>query len=61
MTMPIYEMLKSYRDKKPLPFHMPGHILGRGLFKELKSAGGLDITEIPGSDCLHSPEGVIKE
>lgn len=61
MDIPIYEMLESYRDKHPLPFHMPGHVLGRGLTGGLKAAGELDITEIPGSDCLHFPEGVIKE
>lgn len=44
-----------------MPFHMPGHLLGRGLLHELKMAGSLDITEIPGSDCLHAPDGVIKE
>lgn len=60
-SIPIYEMLKAYRDKKPLPFHMPGHILGSGLIEEMKIAGGFDITEIPGSDCLHEPHGVIKK
>lgn len=59
--VPIYEMLKNYSEKHPLPFHMPGHILGRGLIGQLKMAGELDITEIPGADCLHSPDGVIKE
>lgn len=59
--IPIYKMLKEYKNKNPLPFHMPGHILGRGLCDELKLAGSLDITEIPGSDCLHEPEGVIKK
>lgn len=59
--MPIYEMLKKYISNDPLPFHMPGHILGRGLADEMKTAGSLDITEIPGSDCLHHPEGAIKE
>lgn len=44
-----------------MPFHMPGHLLGKGLVSEFKSAGAFDITEIPGSDCLHQPEGVIKE
>lgn len=58
---PIYKMLKEYKAKEPLPFHMPGHILGRGLCDELKLAGSLDITEIPESDCLHEPWGVIKE
>ncbi|NLX63624.1 MAG: aminotransferase class I/II-fold pyridoxal phosphate-dependent enzyme [Clostridiaceae bacterium] len=58
---PIYKMLKEYYEKGFLPFHMPGHILGRGLCEELKLAGSLDITEVPGSDCLHEPRGVIKE
>jgi arginine/lysine/ornithine decarboxylase len=47
--------------KEKISFHMPGHILGKGLAQELKTAGSLDITEIPGSDCLHAPEGVIRE
>lgn len=59
--IPIYEMLEKYRGANPLPFHMPGHVLGRGLVQDLKAAGSLDITEIPGSDCLHSPHGVIRE
>jgi arginine/lysine/ornithine decarboxylase len=59
--MPIYEMLKKYSKTNPLPFHMPGHVLGRGLAEEMKAAGSLDITEIPGSDCLHHPDGVIKD
>lgn len=61
MGTPLLDMLKAYKEGQPLPFHMPGHILGRGLSHELKMAGGLDITEIPGSDCLHAPTGVIKE
>ncbi len=60
-TMPIQQMLEAYEGSNPLPFHMPGHLLGRGLIEEFKSIGRLDITEIPGSDCLHHPEGVIKE
>lgn len=58
---PIYEMLKTYRSTNPLPFHMPGHNLGRGLIDHMKAVGNLDITEISGSDCLHYPQGVIKE
>jgi lysine decarboxylase len=58
---PIYKMLKEYKKKDPLPYHMPGHVLGRGLCDELKLAGSFDITEISGSDCLHEPRGVIKE
>ena len=61
MGTPLVDMLKAYQEGHPLPFHMPGHILGRGLSNELKRAGSLDITEIPGSDCLHAPTGAIKE
>lgn len=61
MNTPILRMLETYKNENPVPFHMPGHILGRGLINELKIAGQWDITEIPGSDCLHSPVGVIKE
>lgn len=61
MGTPLLDMLKAYGEGQPLPFHMPGHVLGRGLNQELNRAGSLDITEIPGSDCLHAPSGVIKE
>src|SRR5690554_4067459 len=61
MNTPIYNMLLKYSGKRPLPFHMPGHVMGRGLAGLLKDAGSLDITEIPGSDSLHDPDGVIKE
>lgn len=59
--IPIYKMLNEYKSNNPLVFHMPGHIIGRGLCDELKLAGSLDITEIPGSDCLHAPHGAIKK
>jgi len=58
---PLYNMLMRYSDTHPLPFHMPGHVMGRGLAAHFKSVGPMDITEIPGSDCLHAPEGAIKE
>lgn len=61
MSAPLYDYLNNYRNKKPFPFHMPGHLLGKGLSDILKQAGTLDITEIPGADNLHAPEGVIKE
>ena len=61
MNTPIYNMLLKYSGQRPLPFHMPGHVMGRGLAALLKSAGSLDITEVPGSDSLHDPIGVIKE
>lgn len=46
----------------PIPFHMPGHKIGKGIpYEFLKDLHLLDMTEIPGLDNLHFPEGVIKE
>lgn len=59
---PIYDAIGSYTNTGPLPFHMPGHKLGRGIPEHLlKNIAALDITEIPGTDNLHNPSGVIKE
>lgn len=41
---------------------MPGHKLGKGIpYRFLKDLHLLDMTEIPGLDNLHFPDGVIKE
>lgn len=41
---------------------MPGHKLGKGMPQELiKDLIKLDVTEIPGTDNLHFPEGAILE
>jgi lysine decarboxylase len=60
--VPIYNALMKYSASGPTPFHMPGHKLGKGIPGEfLKNLALLDITEIPGADNLHNPEGIIKE
>jgi arginine decarboxylase len=41
---------------------MPGHKLGRGIPGEfLEDLLYLDVTEIPGTENLHFPEGAIRE
>lgn len=41
---------------------MPGHKLGKGIpYRFLNDLHLLDVTEIPGLDNLHFPDGVIKE
>ena len=59
MSAPIYDRLKEYAQKDVYPFHMPGHKQGRGL--DITEGFTLDITEIPGFDNLHQPEGIIKQ
>ena len=59
---PVYSALKAYADSNPLPFHMPGHKLGKGIpVENISEIEKLDLTEIPGLDNLHAPTGVIKE
>lgn len=61
---PLYQALKNHAASKAANFHVPGHRQGRGLSEELLLLGGqalfeLDLTEIPGLDDLHTPQGVI--
>lgn len=59
---PIYDSLCRYSGCNPVPFHMPGHKLGRGIPDEfLRDIAALDLTEIPGTDNLHNPTGPIRE
>lgn len=59
---PIYNAVMKYSMSNPGVFHMPGHKLGRGIPKRLLSnLAMLDVTEIPGTDNLHAPEGAIRE
>ncbi|BAF58242.1 arginine/lysine/ornithine decarboxylases [Pelotomaculum thermopropionicum SI] len=60
---PLFEALAAHVRKNPAGLHVPGHSRGRGLPEELLSLGsalfGLDLTELPGLDDLHSPRGPI--
>ncbi|MCL2845051.1 MAG: aminotransferase class I/II-fold pyridoxal phosphate-dependent enzyme [Chitinivibrionia bacterium] len=59
---PIFTALKNYVDTKPTSFYMPGHKHGRGFPQDfIDYIPQIDITEIPGTDNLHFPEGIIKE
>ncbi|QSZ27417.1 aminotransferase class I/II-fold pyridoxal phosphate-dependent enzyme [Aceticella autotrophica] len=62
MIVPLYDALKKYIDDGILPFHMPGHKGGRIISREyLKNIAMIDLTELPGTDNLHNPEGPILE
>ncbi|MCR4435012.1 MAG: aminotransferase class I/II-fold pyridoxal phosphate-dependent enzyme [Clostridiales bacterium] len=61
-NVPLYNAVMRYSNSAPVAFHMPGHKLGKGIPEELlKNPALLDVTEIPGTDNLHFPEGPIKE
>lgn len=58
--MPLVKNLFDYIKQNNARFHMPGHKGGKGFSPEfLKNLAGMDITEIPGSDNLHNPQGAI--
>ncbi len=60
---PILAALQRIVQTNRLPLHVPGHRQGRGLPEDLGRwlgpAAKLDLTELPGLDNLHHPEGCI--
>ncbi|HEY9059071.1 MAG TPA: aminotransferase class I/II-fold pyridoxal phosphate-dependent enzyme [Pseudobacteroides sp.] len=59
---PVLNEIKRYISSGPLPFHMPGHKMGKGFKKgHFDQIAAMDLTEIPLLDNLHFPEGIIKE
>ncbi|PWK07956.1 aminotransferase class I/II-fold pyridoxal phosphate-dependent enzyme [Tumebacillus permanentifrigoris] len=64
-TIPIMQAILSHLKGNPGSYHVPGHKMGRGLDGAMGSwlsqASRLDLTEIPGLDDLHAPEGAIRE
>lgn len=63
--IPVLEALRAHLKTNPLALHVPGHKMGRGFPPEaavwLEQALRLDLTELPGLDDLHQPEGAIRE
>ncbi len=64
--VPLYEALRRHLGTEAARFHVPGHKGGRGSAAFLGRALGrdlalLDLTELPGLDDLHAPDGVIAE
>ncbi|MFC2948804.1 aminotransferase class I/II-fold pyridoxal phosphate-dependent enzyme [Virgibacillus sediminis] len=63
--VPLFEKLVEFHESRPVSFHVPGHKNGQVLSPSVRpyfhSLMHLDMTEIPGLDDLHAPEGVIAE
>ena len=62
---PIYEALKKYKDKRIVPFDVPGHKQGRGnaILRDFLGAQALavDVNSMKPLDNLSHPTGVIME
>lgn len=57
---PIFDALTDKNFIKQTQFHMPGHLRGRG-FETFGADFKIDVTELPETDDLHCPEGVIRK
>lgn len=61
---PLFEALVKHAAKGSAGFHIPGHGQGKALPADLLALGGqalfaFDLTELPGLDDLHNPQGPI--
>lgn len=62
--VPLIKGLELYTEEKNTLFHMPGHKQKEALEEILylkEHLLHLDVTEVPGTDNMHYPEGMIKE
>ncbi len=57
---PLFNALNDEIFKNQIPFHIPGHLKGRGL-KDFGFSLDMDVTELPETDDLHSPNTVLKK
>ncbi len=53
MPTPLYDAIRSYADREPLRFHMPGHKGVSLPLAELKWLAPIDVTELPGTGNLY--------
>lgn len=62
---PIYQALMLLNEKDPVSFHVPGHknssVFPDHARKYFDSILKFDMTELPGLDDLHEPDGIIAE
>ncbi len=62
---PLLDALMEYVNHNTVPFHVPGHKKGQGMWSEFKSFVGanvlsMDVTVFKQVDSLHKPTGAIK-
>jgi len=62
---PLFDALMEYVNNKTIPFHVPGHKKGQGMWNDFKNFVGInvlsmDVTVFKQVDSLHKPTGAIK-
>lgn len=63
---PLFDALMEYVNNNTIPFHVPGHKKGQGMWGDFQKFVGInvlsiDVTVFKQVDSLHKPTGVIKE
>ncbi|WP_227764308.1 aminotransferase class I/II-fold pyridoxal phosphate-dependent enzyme [Zhaonella formicivorans] len=62
---PVFDAVKKYFADGTVPFHVPGHKLGKGIpeFRDYvgENVLGIDLTCFPDTDNICNPRGVIAE
>jgi lysine decarboxylase len=62
LNLPMFSALMKYANEKNIPFHMPGHKMGKKIEQYIKeNIFKIDVTEIPGTDNLFYPEECIND
>jgi arginine/lysine/ornithine decarboxylase len=63
VTAPLFEKLLELAARGNTSFHVPGHKNGRAYteYSQFAQLLNIDLTELPGLDDLHQPEGVIAQ
>lgn len=64
--MPLYDFISHFSEQQPVSFHVPGHKNGILLDalpvkRDFRHFLKYDVTELPGLDDLHAPEGIIAQ
>ncbi|AGC68230.1 arginine decarboxylase SpeA [Thermoclostridium stercorarium subsp. stercorarium DSM 8532] len=62
LDTPLIDALNNFISAGRIPMHMPGHKQGKGFDARFKdNLLEFDLTELPGLDNFHRPEGAISE
>lgn len=64
--MPLYDFMSHFSEQQPISFHVPGHkngflLDGLPVNRDFRHFLKYDLTELPGLDDLHAPEGIIAQ
>lgn len=57
----LYEKLNERARQNRVSFAMPGHKGGKWIAEPLHRVMEIDMTELPGTDNMHHPEGILRD